>query len=142
MTAKTETPRTDAEEYSAIANTNSALLSNDKQYVVRADFARELELENVALCRRLEQGRPFTTGQVNEIDRLYGEVQSLRERLERTEKDTERLDLLSEHGHAVSFALGYRGTKSAWFYRKGLQHIEAATLREAIDAGCKEVSDG
>ena len=40
-----DTPRTDAESYDAIANTNSALLSNDVQEVVPANFARQLEKE-------------------------------------------------------------------------------------------------
>ena len=37
------TPRTDQEEYTAIANTNSALIANDKQYVVPSDLARRFE---------------------------------------------------------------------------------------------------
>ena len=52
-----DTPLTDVEEYSAIANTNSALLANDKQYVVLSDFARSLERERDRLKSQVEELR-------------------------------------------------------------------------------------
>lgn len=59
------TPRTKMEEYSAIANTNSALLANDKQYVVSTDFARKLELELTAAETKVaDQAERLRTAQV------------------------------------------------------------------------------
>lgn len=62
------TPRTDAEEYDAIANTNSALLANDKQYVVAATFPRQLERELALSQAELRGSRRI-------VEELKGELQ-------------------------------------------------------------------
>ena len=156
MTAKIETPRMRVGRCACRFRYTTRLFDRhyqDHELLEPCGYHAAQSRETAALRERLSESqhnwqvlnlqilaelRPPTVTEQSLPER----VKAMRERLERAERDTERLDLLSEHGHAVSFALGYRGTKSAWFYRKGLQHIEAATLREAIDAGCKEVSDG